>query len=290
MNIINYKTFLNLCSTENFSKTAEQMNVVQSTDSSRINELEKYLNISLFRRSKRNVEITDAGKLLVPFAKKIVKTENEVKELINHTDLYEDTLRINLCGSIYKEKLSPIINKFYNLYPQYALDIKIHKTNLQLEQLFENESDIGFISRYQKSSKVDIIPYLDFSLILIANNNSKMPDIITSEDLENINLTFNYTNDEFYDYIKSITFKSFRSRILINSTTQLIQYVLDNNGCAFVPSFSVENDLKAGLIRKIKISDIENKIFTNYIAINKKRNSSDILKKFLKLIPEYNIN
>lgn len=55
MNYDFYKTFVVLAETKNFSKTAEKLNIVQSTVSNRIQELEKYLNTDLFNRTNKRV-------------------------------------------------------------------------------------------------------------------------------------------------------------------------------------------------------------------------------------------
>ena len=287
MNIENYKTFIVLASTESFSKTAEQMNVVQSTVSSRIVELEKHLDAKLFKRNRRLVEITHAGKLLLPHANKIVNVEYEAKQMINSTDLFEDNLKISVTGSIYREKLSPIINEFYKLYPHYGLDIRFYKTSHQLEKLFDDESDIGFITRFPSSPKVEVIQYLEYSWVLIAHPDYDISDTIDVSILPTLDLSIAHLNEDFNKWLEDVSPRNFRSRLNINSTTQLIEYVNRGYGCAFVPKYSVEEDLKTGKLKEITVTNITHNKFINYIAINKKRRNSDVVKKFLDLIPEY---
>ncbi|OOM77569.1 HTH-type transcriptional regulator CysL [Clostridium puniceum] len=56
-----YKTFVTLSETNNFSKTAKKLNIVQSTVSTRIQELEKYLQTTLLERTNKTVSLTQAG-------------------------------------------------------------------------------------------------------------------------------------------------------------------------------------------------------------------------------------
>lgn len=64
--------FLQAAETLNFSETAKQLHVSQPTVSKRIQELERQLKINLFERSSGRLRLTDAGKKLQPWARKLI--------------------------------------------------------------------------------------------------------------------------------------------------------------------------------------------------------------------------
>ena len=64
INLIKY--FVSVAQNLNFSETARQNFVSQSTVSRGIKEMEKELGASLFSRTKRNVVLTPEGKALLP--------------------------------------------------------------------------------------------------------------------------------------------------------------------------------------------------------------------------------
>ena len=66
------RTMLLLARTRNFSQTAGLMNVVQSTVSARIAELEHAVGRKLFLRSNRAVSLTESGRFLLYYAGKVV--------------------------------------------------------------------------------------------------------------------------------------------------------------------------------------------------------------------------
>jgi len=295
MNLENYKTFLDLAMTESFSRTAEHMNIVQSTVSSRILELEKYLGIKLFNRTNRKVEITSAGRSLIPYANKLIEIENEGKKHIKSASIFEDCLKICVPGSVYRERLSPVVDEFYKQFQKYSMDIRFHKTSTQIEMLMNDEADIGFISRVPNTSKLKIMPYLEYSWILVANADYNISNSIDASELTSINLCFNNLNAQYNEWLEDVLPKNFTSRININSTAQLIEYVKKGYGCAFLPRYAIEDDLKAGCLNEIKIQDVTPNQFFIYIAVNKNRKDSSIVRKFLDLIPEldeyrYNIS
>ena len=57
MDIETLNTFLTLANTKNYTRTAAQLFVAQSTVTNRIHELEKELNIALFTRNNRSNEM-----------------------------------------------------------------------------------------------------------------------------------------------------------------------------------------------------------------------------------------
>lgn len=82
MNIDYLRTFLTLAENGSFSETAKEHIVVQSTVSSRIQELEKELGQSLFIRNYNHAELTLAGQVFLEYAKNIVELENRAIDRI----------------------------------------------------------------------------------------------------------------------------------------------------------------------------------------------------------------
>ncbi|WDV46281.1 LysR family transcriptional regulator [Clostridiaceae bacterium M8S5] len=286
MNIENYKTFLVLAKIKNFSRTAEQLNIVQSTVSSRIFELEKYLDIKLFKRTNRKIEITEAGKALIPYAQRLVNLEIEGIKNVQSVGAYEDCLRMSIPGSVYRERLSPLIYIYYDLYPQFTVDVRFHKTVVQLEMLMDDSIDIGFISRIPSTNKLIVKPYLEYSWILVSREDYKVSKSIDVSELNSIDLCFNNLNEEYNEWLQDVLPKNFRPRMNMNSTLQLIEHVKKGHGCALLPSYAVREELKSGEFKEIVIDNARPNKFKIYLVINKRRKDSDAVKKFLKLLEE----
>lgn len=72
MNIKQLEYFVDLSETLNFTKTAQNFYISQTAITKQIQCLEKDLGISLFKRSKKSVELTNEGIIYLPYAKKIL--------------------------------------------------------------------------------------------------------------------------------------------------------------------------------------------------------------------------
>ena len=69
MNIKNLQLFIHLSDSLSFHQTAQSMHISPSALSRVIQRLEQELGQSLFQRDNRSVELTMAGKKLIPVAR-----------------------------------------------------------------------------------------------------------------------------------------------------------------------------------------------------------------------------
>ncbi len=82
---LNYITeFVTLAETKNYLQAADQLFIAQSALSRHIKTLESELGIQLFNRTTRSVELTEYGKIFLPFAKSIQQTQYEYTTAINN--------------------------------------------------------------------------------------------------------------------------------------------------------------------------------------------------------------
>ena len=137
MDIEALNTFLTLANTKNYTRTAAQLFVAQSTVTNRIHELEKELNIALFTRNNRSVELTVEGEQFKDYAEKVITLTNASLSEISSLHKYENHLRIGCSDSIYEGHLAPIILEHRRQFPNDALKITIGLSN---HNLFNNRS------------------------------------------------------------------------------------------------------------------------------------------------------
>ncbi|MDP4240520.1 MAG: LysR family transcriptional regulator, partial [Bacteroidota bacterium] len=72
MEIRQLKYFIKSADLLNFTNAAKASNITESTLSQQIKQLETELNIALFKREKKRVELTEAGEMLLPYARRTV--------------------------------------------------------------------------------------------------------------------------------------------------------------------------------------------------------------------------
>jgi DNA-binding transcriptional LysR family regulator len=62
------RTFIEVSKTRHFGRAAENLYLTQSAVSFRIRQLEQQLGVSLFARHRNNIQLTQSGEHLLPYA------------------------------------------------------------------------------------------------------------------------------------------------------------------------------------------------------------------------------
>lgn len=140
MNTFQLSCFLAVANSLSFARAAEQMNISQPAITHQIKSLESELNVKLFRRSTRLVEITPEGQAFVPDAKSMVTIAEQAKlRFSTPQDRQIEVLSIG-CSSytqleLLTEALHDLLDQHPNLHPQ--LHVVPHD---QLFHLLETET------------------------------------------------------------------------------------------------------------------------------------------------------
>src|SRR2546421_12487636 len=82
MELSQLRTFREVAETLSFTRASERLNLTQSAVSHQIKALEVELGEPLFIRAKRGVKLSDAGKLALEYAERIIEEADALRERI----------------------------------------------------------------------------------------------------------------------------------------------------------------------------------------------------------------
>ena len=135
MTLKQLKAFLALARTLNYANASTELHLSQSALSLSIKSLEEELGGKLFKRNTRRVELTQEGKSLIPYARKLLANwedmENDVKQRFK---LNRGTLNIASMPFVTHAILPEVIQTFSNAHPN--LSFSIH--DIPNEKIIEN--------------------------------------------------------------------------------------------------------------------------------------------------------
>lgn len=110
-------TFLDLCDTRSFNRTAERLGVTQSTVSGRVRALERLLDRRLFLRSRSGTELTTEGLMFAPHARSLRLAWAEALHAARHAGDSALTLRIGLQHDLAEAHIGDWVNAFLAAFP-----------------------------------------------------------------------------------------------------------------------------------------------------------------------------
>lgn len=283
MNYDFYKTFVILAETKNFSKAAEKLNIVQSTVSNRIQELEKYLNADLFSRTNKSVTLTQAGLNFLPYAKRIVAIDEEGLNMINTLN-YKDTIKIGTVHSFYSGYVKNIAKKFMKLNPNVSIEIIISHTPNLLEMLSDNLIDIGFICTMPKAGKFVCSNILKDEIILVTKNSMDYKDELYIENLKDITLLYADTGDIFIKYIEDKIHSKLDFQLSINQILEIVEFLREGFGYAFVLKSLVYDDIQKRALKEVKIKNADPCSVEGYVVFERTNIKKEVIDCFINLL------
>ena len=141
--------FLEVVSSRNITKAAENLYLSQSVVSTRIKKLEEELGYELFVRSKgtREVELTRQGQSFVNLAMRWRNLFEEAELIKTHS---QHMLRLACPESVYYDFLEPLVSLIMQQHPQVKMSVQILDSSGVYDVISSNLVDFGFAS-YESS-------------------------------------------------------------------------------------------------------------------------------------------
>ena len=140
LNVHQLNVFVIAAETLNFTQTAKRLHLTQSSVSQHIKSLEVQLGVELFERRGRSLEITDAGRVLLPMARDIVEGSIRVAEQM---ELLKGEIHGHLvvgCNTAPGKYVLPsMLAKFHAQYPLVRISCQVLPAKQIREGLAEGE-------------------------------------------------------------------------------------------------------------------------------------------------------
>lgn len=129
-----------------FSRAAEKLHIAQPPLSQQIRQLEEALNVTLLHRTKRHVELSEAGTIFLEHARQIIRaTENAALEAQRAQRGEIGRLAVGFFEHMSYTLLPPIFRAFRERYPQVEIDLRWFSVIGQADALRSGQVDISFI-------------------------------------------------------------------------------------------------------------------------------------------------
>jgi DNA-binding transcriptional LysR family regulator len=147
MELRHLRYFIAVAEELHFARAAERLNITPPSLTQQVQSLEAELGVRLLNRTKRSVELTDAGRRFLEEARKTIR-QAEHTELVGRQAGRGDLGRIEI-GYMTSSACSGVVSRcIADYHRQHQLvDLRLHKleTPHQLGALAERRIDAGFV-------------------------------------------------------------------------------------------------------------------------------------------------
>ncbi|MEO2064178.1 MAG: hydrogen peroxide-inducible genes activator [Christiangramia sp.] len=127
---------------KNFTKAAQKVFVTQPTLSMQIQKLEEELEVTIFDRSKKPIQLTEVGEKIVQQARNIVNESDRIQDIVDQQKGFiGGVFRLGVIPTVMPTLLPMFIGHFMKKYPKVKLKIEELHTEAILEKLKEGHLD-----------------------------------------------------------------------------------------------------------------------------------------------------
>jgi len=295
MEIRNLKSFKSIIEEGSFLKAAKKLHYTQSTITSHIQQLEEELQVKLFEKIGRKMNLSSFGKKLLPYVEELLTTEEKIIQLSKDKNLIKGTLKIAMGDSLVTYEFQDILSQFKKKAPHVKLSILTVDIVTMRELLEKGDVDIGFLfeDQYKGNCLIDI-PFKKFPLTLVGPKNSNILSL--NFDLKDQDLDISFIINEFHSPYRKIFNNhlqekniSLNSLIEIWSIEGIKRSVKNNLGITYLPKFVMEEELARKELVEI-IASCSNNLVEGIYSYHKNKYITSPMKLFMELVDKkYNI-
>ncbi|MCB2108890.1 MAG: LysR family transcriptional regulator [Rhodobacteraceae bacterium] len=266
MEIQQLKRFLVAAETNNLHAAAARLNITQPALSQSIKKLEESLGEPLFLRGARGVELTEAGRILIPRAQLILKCRDHyAQDLDELRTKRESRLRVGVAPYFSRSHFADAAARFMSAMPGVGLDVIEDQALHLVKQVQVGELDLAFCganSAIEASDTLNVMPLSPARYALFAR--AAHPVFQQRRiDLESLSeypwaVHDRETNGKHFERIfRSHGVEPPEFSVSTRSLPVIVSMVCKTDCIALLAEDSVRAERELGLIKSIHVPQIE---------------------------------
>ncbi len=256
MQLAQVEGFVEVARRGNLSRAAESLFITQPALTARLRALETEVAVPLFRRGRRGMALTEAGRAFLPYAERALRAIRDGSAVVGHLPI-ADALVIAAAPAISTYMLPGLLVTFESGRPDTRLVVRTGHSEEVLELVVRGEADIGLI-RALDHPDVDAILLHEDELVLVAEPGhpmSRRKRVAVDQVREARLILFDRTSS-FYDLTRALFRPGGtppRGVLELDNIDAAKHMVLAGLGVALLPRTAVAAELEAGRLRRIEL-------------------------------------
>ena len=292
MNTKSLVTFKTILEAGSFQKAADRLGYTQSTVTFQIKQLEEELTLKLFEKIGRRMELTQAGKDIMPYIDMILQGAEQISNYGKSLSEISGSLKLAIPDSILIYNMQPFMQAFTHEAPNVQLIVNSIQSGEINPSIADGTADIGI--NCEKDSYPDSVVHKKlgkYKAVLVASPfaNNNLLDFITPHQRKPISLICNEP-DGYYqlDMDKYLSEKDIllNPPMKVQSIEAVKRCVMNNLGIAVVPTYSIGEELKNGSLMPIK-TELGEKEYNSFYIYHKNKWISPQMELALDLLKKY---
>ncbi|MBT3391142.1 MAG: LysR family transcriptional regulator [Chloroflexi bacterium] len=260
------KTFIYAADELSFSEAARHLHITQPTVSHHIKALEKELDVQLFDRTGAGLRLTEAGRLLLPWARKVLRDSIELKGMMDalHDGVVGD-LRIACSTTAGKYVLPQLAARFSQRYPGIQVSILRCTPEHIVPRLLDGEANLGVVSYEMYSEEMELQEFFEDAITMVvasdhpwALRSSIQPSEVIGEPILMREETAGTRRVVLSELAKhDISLEDLNIFMQLGNAEAIVRTVAAGYGISFVSSLATECLLESGKVVSVHVEGLE---------------------------------
>ncbi|QXP59639.1 hydrogen peroxide-inducible genes activator [Olleya sp. HaHaR_3_96] len=187
MTITQLSYVLAVAENQNFTKAAQKCFVTQPTLSMQIQKLEDQLDVLIFDRSKKPIELTEVGKKIVTQARNIVNESYRIQDIVDQEKGFiGGEFRLGIIPTIMPTLLPMFLNNFVKKYPKVKLKIEELTTEEIITRINDGHLDAAIAATPLENETINerVLYFEPFVAYVPQNHRLRDKKTLETSDLE----------------------------------------------------------------------------------------------------------
>ena len=248
--------------TQNFVKAAKSCFISQPTLSMQIQKLENELEVILFDRSKKPVELTLIGEKVIEQAQRVLQEACRIEEIIKaERGEISGDFKLGIIPTLAPYLLPLFLEDFTKSYPKVNLIVEELQTQQIIRMLWRDNIDAGILATPLNSKGIIEQPLFNDPFVVYLNSNHmlyKFKEVsdkdLTLDDLWLLNEGHCF-RDQAINICKKVIGKNLKRKNLEfeSGNLETLKRLVDKNfGYTLVPSLAIMEMTKPEIKKKVR--------------------------------------
>lgn len=177
------KIFYTVAQYGSISNAARELNYAQSNITTKIKQLEKQLQTTLFYRHNRGTLLTAKGKILLSYTENIFYLIDEAVKAVQDNDTPQGHLLIGSMETTAAVRLPSLLSKYHHTYPDVELTLQTGPTNQNIQAVLQYELDGAFVAGPIHHAELEQKTFIEENLVIITDH--AHPQLSSIQDIQN---------------------------------------------------------------------------------------------------------
>ncbi len=289
MDLAQLETFLSIAEEKSFSRAAEKLSRTQPALSIAIKRLEEELGETLFDRSSKSGTLTEAGRILLSYAQKMINLRDEAVEAVGELrGMFRGRLTIGANESTSLYLLPPLLIEYRKHHPSIKIEVYRNVSERIPSEVLERNLDFGFLSYDPLLPSLESLEVYNDDLVLVVPPKHRLgkQKLVTVRDLGGEQFVAHNVKTP----ARTRIFELFaQHRTPLNICVELAtldtikDFVQRQVGIAILPRLTIRDELAKGTLIEVPVKGMKIEKMLR-LVYRREQSLSHAAKSFLEIV------